>query len=343
VPVWCVTGNMGSGKTVYAVTKAFEYLDKGLPVATNIDLSPENYFSPMKTEQTTILYRLPDSPTVEDFDRLGYGNTSNDESRNGLIVLDEAGTLLNSRQFMDSTRKGMIGWFVHARKLGWDLMFVIQSLAALDKQVREMLIEYRVQCRRVDRLKMPLIGWLGLRLPLPRIHMAQCRYGLHPNAPVADFQFYRGNDVFRAYNTKQILRRPTSEGAIVDDSIAVDRKRMDLEPGLFSFLSPWHLKGMHMDRKQIYREAGRRSFLAGLIVGTCLVWGGYSAWIHRSISTAADSAAITWSAGSYVITDGVATIIDEKGKRYASRDWKLDGLGVAVLVDGKWHGIRRNG
>lgn len=45
------------------------------------------------------MIRLPDKPSLNDLLAIGVGNTSYDESRNGLLVLDECGTWFNSRSW----------------------------------------------------------------------------------------------------------------------------------------------------------------------------------------------------------------------------------------------------
>ncbi|MEC5386732.1 zonular occludens toxin domain-containing protein [Uliginosibacterium sp. H3] len=340
---FAVEGKMGSGKTTFAVTVALDdYLGKGRRVASNIDLLPENYFSPFTDESRCRLTRLPDVLTVSSLDGLGFGNETIDESRNGLILLDESITILNSRTYQDKNRNDLIAWFVHARKLGWDLMFVIQAVGALDKQVRDMVVEYRVACRRMDRLKMPLVGWLGLRLPLPRVHYATTHYGLHNGAPVADFRMYRGNDVFTAFNTRQLLRSSS-----VDGHLDVDWKMVDRSPGLHSVLPPFHVKGRHMNKKAMWIAAGKRSAVAGFLVGALLSVGGWKTWEKLSHPKTAEiqvaAADIEWSNGSFVSMDGGAVVlIDDKGIRHVSQVARSDSRGVAVLVDGKWFGVRRN-
>ena len=344
MPVWVVTGNMGGGKTVFAAKKAKERLEAGLPVATNIDLRPEAVLSPFRDQTNCKLLRLPDYPTVQDLDILGVGNPTTDESKNGLIVLDEAATMLNSRTYQDKSRQDLIAWFVHARKLGWDLIFVIQAVEALDKQIRVMLCEYKVTCRRMDRMKMPLVSWLGLRLPLPRVHFAHTRYGLHPQATVADFEFFRGSDVFEFFNTKQIIRTSTVQ---TEASDGVDRRLADRSPGVHSLLTPYHLKGRHMSKKEIYHVAGKKAFVVGCVAGVCFLFAGQWAWAKRpgtAPATAMVTASVVWSDGSFVVgEDGRVSIVDDKGKIYVSKVARIDSGGVAVYVNGEWRGVRRHG
>ena len=59
----------------------------------------------------TRVIRIPDKPSLNDLLVIGTGNTSYDESRNGLLVLDECGTWFNSRSWGDKDRQPVIDWF----------------------------------------------------------------------------------------------------------------------------------------------------------------------------------------------------------------------------------------
>lgn len=205
--VYFVTGKLGAGKTLAAVGRIKDYLLKGAPVATNLDLRLDKLLTPYK--KNTQVYRLPDKPSIEDFEQLGKGNESYDEKKNGLIVLDECGTWFNSRSWNDKSRQQLIDWFLHARKLGWDIIFIIQNVQIVDKQARLALCEYMVVCRRADRfLKIPLVEPLfkaifGYQLPKPQFHLGIVKYGDSNDSITVDRWWYRGSDLYDAYDTKQ--------------------------------------------------------------------------------------------------------------------------------------------
>ena len=204
--VYFVTGKLGSGKTLSAVGRIRDYLAQGRPVATNLDIDLVKLCGPKA--KTPVLYRLPDKPALIDLQAIGSGNLSYDESRNGLVVLDECGTWFNSRTWGDKERQSIINWFLHARKLGWDIIFIVQSIAIVDKQARLTLAEHVVYCRRLDKITIPFISPIsklltGKPLRLPRIHMAIVKYGDQPTSLTVDRWFYLGRDLYSAYDTKQ--------------------------------------------------------------------------------------------------------------------------------------------
>lgn len=206
--VYFVTGALGSGKSLISVSKIQDRLAKGCPVATNLELRLFNMPRVGKMAKKTRVYRLPDKPSIQDLELIGCGNQSYDESRNGLLVLDECGTWLNTRTWNDKSRQPVLDWFLHARKLGWDIIFLVQNITLVDKQAREALAEHVVYCRRLDRLSVPFVGAVfslifGFKLPAPKIHLGIVKYGDAQHSPVVERWFYRGTDLYYAYDTKQ--------------------------------------------------------------------------------------------------------------------------------------------
>jgi len=229
VAVYVYTGKLGGGKTLCAVARIKEKLQEGCKVATNLDLNLVHMFGLNARDLDVI--RLPDKPKIHDLHLIGYGNKTYDESRNGLLVLDECGTWFNSRNWNDKDRKPVNDWFLHARKLGWDVIIIIQDIKLLDSQARDAIAEHTAFCRRLDRVQVPLIGPLfkaitGLRLTGPKLHVARVVYGTAKDDLVADRHVYKGTALYQAYNTKQLFLA-------------------DYPHGPFSYLTPWHVRGRY--------------------------------------------------------------------------------------------------
>jgi len=199
---YCVTGQPGAGKTLYAVDVIRRYLVKGLPVATNIDINLPALCKP--TSKKTII-RLPDYPSVADFEAIGKGNTTRDENKHGVVLLDEAGIWLNAREWNDKGRDRVIAWMRQSRKLGWHLYLISQAVGDLDKQVRAAIVEHVVYCRRTDRLNVPVIGTLWRAVAdkgmLPEVHFGVIKYGTGPNSVVVGRDWYRPGELKEAYDT----------------------------------------------------------------------------------------------------------------------------------------------
>ncbi|MFB9136825.1 zonular occludens toxin domain-containing protein [Vibrio olivae] len=206
--VYFVTGKLGAGKSLTSVGRIREAFERGVPVATNLNINLAQMLG--RNKKNTRLYRVPDKPTLADLNALGRGNKSYDESKNGLLVLDECGTWFNSRTWNDKSRQDVINWFLHARKLGWDIIFIVQDISIVDKQARLALGEHLVICRRLDRMKIPFLSsivsivTLGqLRLPLPKLHVGIVKYGDNANSLTVDKWILFGTDLYATYDTKQ--------------------------------------------------------------------------------------------------------------------------------------------
>jgi len=229
--VYVMTGRLGSGKTLISVKRMRDYLRNGSRIATNLDLNVEHLLPVMN--RTARVIRLPDKPTASDFEALGQGSDVIDESKHGLIVLDELGTWLNSREWGDKGRKDVIDWLVQCRKWRWDVIFICQSVNMIDKQIRDALVEMHVHCKRLDKVKIPLFGFIGkiLTFGVWNGRVGKVHLGVVVDVPnstansptVVDRWIYRGRELYAAYNTEQKF---ASGGN-----------------GAFSYLTPWHLAG----------------------------------------------------------------------------------------------------
>lgn len=229
MPIYLVSGKLGSGKTLACVGQIREAIWSGRRVATNLDLHLDKLLS--YSNKSARVVRIPDKPTVDDLELLGSGNDSMDETKNGIIVLDELAAWLNARSFNDKSRQPVLDWLIHSRKKGWDVYFICQNIQQIDKQVRESLVEYLVSCRRLDRIKIPFVGKLLQSLSagylsgnLPKVHVGVIKYGTEQNAPIADRWVYMARDLYAAYDTRQVF---------------TDR----YPHGVFTYLPPWYTVG----------------------------------------------------------------------------------------------------
>lgn len=212
-----VTGKLGEGKTLVAVSRALPYLNSGRIVATNLDLFFDKYPESYTTSKPYCI-RLPDQPTSQDLKDLGFANTTKNVDRNGLLIFDECGTWFNSHGWKDSGRKEFVDVLIHIRKLGWDCIFIVQNFEMIDKQARNAICQYLVTCTRLDRLNVPILSFIvktltGKNLPLPRVHIGKVQYGHEARSPRADSWIYRGTELYDFYDTNQIFSPEYSSGS----------------------------------------------------------------------------------------------------------------------------------
>jgi len=230
--VYFITGKLGSGKSLVSVGKIFDYLDAGKTVATNLDIYPDKYYlSPNK--RSINLIRLPDHPDITDLDAIGRGRPPGckDERLNSLLVLDECATWFNAQDWQNSKNKAIINWFLHARKLGWDILFIVQDIDLINGQARKGLAEHTAFCQRLDRIGLPFItpilGSLGINIRLPQVHLAGVYLGTSHQGVKTDTWLYRGKHLYKTYDTEQIFDP-------------------DYQHGTFCKLTPWHLRGRYL-------------------------------------------------------------------------------------------------
>jgi len=206
MPGWIIQGVRGEGKSLAAVAKIKEYMEKGRPVATNLNLFLENFLPP---GNSAIAYRLPDHPRLEDLQMLppAYDTKYKFEDKNGLLVLDELGTWLNARNWNDKKRLEMLNWLFLSRKDHWDLILLAQDHEMIDAQVRTTLCDYLVQASRTDRQKIPYLApffkLMGFNAMMPKVHRYSVFYGLSTAVPPEETWTFTGKDFYDGYDTNQ--------------------------------------------------------------------------------------------------------------------------------------------
>ena len=320
-----LTGKRGQGKSLAAVGRIREYLSDDKCVATNLDLFLENMFS--IDNKKVRVYRLPDYPTTFDLLNLplgnkklfyrddgsiGYQNGYTDEN-NGLLVLDEAASFLNARDWNDKEKKAsrdsLNDWLRHSRKYGWDILMLTQHEDLIDKQTRSALFEMVGVCKRLDRMSIPLISFLtkalGYRVMPPKIHMAVIRYGMSLDSPVSDRWIYRGASLYNCYDTTQVLGK---------DQIS----------GVCTLLTPYHLKGRYLNKLGyliMYAKVAAIALIIGILSGAFIHWT-YSKIPRLNNSNSKD----TQIASSVFETSDTVYIVGEINQ---------DGNNVIFLSDGR--------
>jgi len=260
-----LTGKRGAGKSLVATSQIQKRMLNRCMVATNLNLYLEHLVGPRNRVRP---FRLPDHPTAPDLVALPLGNPAlfwecdqvkmgpgYDEGKNGLLVLDELATFLNSRTWNQKDRQDLINWLLQSRKFGWDLLFLAQHPRLVDAQVRDSLFDLIGVVRRLDKITLPFFGKIaalfGFRLKMPRIHIAALRYGMHQDSPIAERLWCRGTDLFRAYDTTQKI----------DPAVGVKTGEG------FQYLSAWDIRGRHMGWWEMNRGLIFMILAAGLASG----------------------------------------------------------------------------
>jgi hypothetical protein len=260
-----LTGKRGSGKSLIAVSFIRDYMERGCEVATNLNIHVQHLVNPKNKVRP---FRLPDFPTADDLMLLPLGNPGLErregdiailpgytETKNGLLVLDEVATFLNSRDWQEKTRRDLISWLLQSRKFGWDIIMIAQHARLVDAQVRNSLFDLFGVVRRLDKINIPVLGNLfkiaGLKLKMPKLHVCAIRYGDSPSAVVAERFFVKGDDLYQAYDTTQKI----------DPHIGVKTGEG------FSYLSAYDTKGRFLGFWEMYKSAIIAALISGLVIG----------------------------------------------------------------------------
>lgn len=228
---FAVTGKKRSGKGLFCVGLIRDLLKQGRRVATNMDI---NLAAILPPHSKATIYRLPDCPTVADFEAIGFGNDEVDDEKNGAIILDESSKFFNARSWNDKTRQPMLDWLIHSGKYGWDVYYQMQGLSQVDKQLRDTQVEYQIMVKRMDKWPIPFVTPLakafGLNVRFPKMHVGVIKHGTDLHAMIVDRKFYKAKDLYAGYDTRQIFLDRDHPQAV----------------GLHTVLSPWHVRGRYL-------------------------------------------------------------------------------------------------
>lgn len=315
-------GKRGAGKSLGAVHFIQRYLSEGRQVATNLDIFPEKL---LHASSRAVVYRLPDHPKATDLEALPPGNPNPlDEERNGLLVLDELATFLNSRSWQAGDRAAVISFLAQSRKCGWDLLLIAQGPGMIDKQIRDSLIELQGQFRRMDKVRVPFLGVLwkhitGKPLRFPKVHVVALRYGFDKAAPIFDTMWFFGRALWEGYDTLQ---------------------KISAEYGnqhLYTVLSPWHTKGRYLGVWAMYKNLVISALLVGAFFGAI---GGYG-FAHfqgQQVATApVERISSDVEVAGVIREEDYTQVILTDGKTALASAIKADVTGERYLVAGTWY------
>lgn len=197
---FCAYAPPRTGKSVFALGMIQEYLHQGRHIVCNFPLNYDavqsTYGKKYKSAKITICSPRPEPSELFSLGA-GYHDDHPDvEEMGGLLVIDEAGTWINSRTWNDKHRSEITRWFTLSGKLGWDVLLLVQDPNLLDKQIRDAGIEIFGRVMRTDRVRVPILG-----IKLPRVHIATFRYGMDANAIKCFSKMYRGNGIYKYFDT----------------------------------------------------------------------------------------------------------------------------------------------
>lgn len=228
--LYFVTGSLGGGKSLGAVSKIDEYLRRGRKIATNMNLNLEYLCNPDNNYSRVI--RVPDGPSLSDLQQIGLGSDKPGNGNHGLLVLDELGTWFNARDFGDKGRKDVIKFCIHLRKLRWDVLFLVPDFSMVDKQMRGNMTQFLVSCQSSQDFW--IFKWL------PKFHIATIR--LRSKLKTGTW-WYRSTDLYDAYDTEQLYFTGVNDDddTFVDEEYQAKINKYKALNGLYCLLPPAYL------------------------------------------------------------------------------------------------------
>lgn len=314
-----IYGETGEGKSLYAVHEIQDYLRRGRRVATNMEIDLGKLMPP----RSKITYwMLPQCPKFEDLDFIGRGTDSKNPNDFGLLVLDEAPSFLDAREWNAAGRKQMVEWVRHARKRGWRLAFISQHPELIDKQVRKSAFPLVAQVRRLDHVKIPF-----LPLRLPRMHLAVFRYGGGQNPLIVKRRWFFGGSLQNAYDTNQ--------------------EYFESETGVKEMPSAWQSIGSKMRKWDIYKGAIFGCLLAGLAVGSVISFPAGMFYKSSEISKINPDVinkpkynASIYVTG-YVLHGAYPSVMLSDGRIVYANKVKTDLTGTYFQIENVWVGMKK--
>jgi hypothetical protein len=175
------TGRQGSGKTLIAVSKAYDQYMKGMNIYSNVHLNFK-------------------------YEPLDYDKIINCEYEDGIVLLDEGHQLLPSRNSMSLISREIVDGFLSmVRKKNLHLYITTQTERKIDIRVRDEK-DYQYICRRYAFIR---YNWIEIKhnqnLPydtpvLIHADIIDC-YSDEINRVT-----FNANPIYDLYDTRQIIR-----------------------------------------------------------------------------------------------------------------------------------------
>lgn len=207
--VWGVTGNLGGGKTLSAVSLAIWGMERGYFVCSNVSLDI-SAVSRLVGPHAVNLYRhfAFDSSDFDPFELPTGSPRGSGGGKRVLVILDECAEWID--QYTDSRLphiKRFHSWLRHSSKRSQDVILIVQRPDYLNKSIRLLVAKWLV----VDDLRVWRAPVIKLRVPFMRDFVMQRvfdRMGRLVQGPYVVRKSYYG----RFYNTAECLN---SDGASI--------------------------------------------------------------------------------------------------------------------------------
>lgn len=195
------TGTPGSGKSLHVAKDLLHHLRrKDTLTITNYPVNaPANCRSELVCLDSVDFNLLDVIEVYQD-----WRERSNVPVREGqcLLVIDECQLVFSNRDWQAPDRRAWISFFTQHRKLGFDVLLVVQDIQMIDKQIRA-IVEY--EC---NHFKASHYGWFGFLIwlfllghPMIVARTRIPRYGQSNAAIISRSAFVGRKSLYRMYDT----------------------------------------------------------------------------------------------------------------------------------------------
>lgn len=169
--IFLYSGTPGSGKSLHALRDIIFKLRQGGNVICNFPVKYEQ-IRKGKKPLGQFIFKENDDLTVNFLIDYALKNHEKGKEAQTLLVIDEAQSLFNPREYARKDRKDYNYFFSLHRKLGYNIILVTQNDRLLDRQIRVQL-EYEVKHRKINNFKT-----IGMLLPFKTFACINMWYGV---------------------------------------------------------------------------------------------------------------------------------------------------------------------
>lgn len=181
--IFLYSGTPGSGKSLNSIRDIVFKLQNGGNVISNFPINI-NLIKPKRNKKIGKFVYKPNSDLTVDFlTDFALKNHVKGKEGQTLIVIDEAQSMFNPRDFRDKSRKDYNHFFSLHRHLGYNVILITQNDRLLDKQIR-CLLEYEIKHRKVNNFK-----FIGKILPFSTFACVTYWYGVREKMDVSFFKY----------------------------------------------------------------------------------------------------------------------------------------------------------
>lgn len=166
--VWGISGNLGGGKSLTAVSMLVDALSRGWFVVTNMDLNHDTLSAYLGYDSRQMVLRVD----MDETDPLSWPAGSPRGSggkKRVVVVLDEVAEWFDQYSGSSQQVRGFLSWLRHSSKRGQDVILIVQRKEYLAKSLR-ILVARWVWCEDlavwrvpVLRIRLPFCGGLVMR------------------------------------------------------------------------------------------------------------------------------------------------------------------------------------